>query len=444
MGRIFISAGHGAGDPGIKVGDTTEAQEMILLRHQILTQLRDRGFQNSEVLSVPDNLSISQTIQWINERRKTGDVAVEIHAGAFTNPDVKGATVYYIALNNQRQKHAELLLRSLLDAVPGLSNRGAKPDTAISVKGLPFCRVVSPPSLLLEVAFLTNPEDRSLLLKQRDNFAQGIADGLAEWSRAVSGTKLSYPQISVILSQKIYKDKGILLSGNAYIPNNLLEEPLGIDLLNARLVRRVQYQGVIYVRAIDLQNYNILVSWDSANRTVILQSSLNQKIIGQGKASAEQLFRFLKANNSSQETVDYFSDLPKLYIEEAQQEGVNYDIAFCQMCVETNYLRFSDDIKPSQNNFGGLASATGTESATFDSARLGVRAHIQHLKAYGSKEGIYPESKIVDPRFRFVAPGSAPTVEELTGRWSAKQHDPPYGTKILNTLRSLYKSVGLL
>lgn len=89
-------------------------------------------------------------------------------------------------------------------------------------------------------------------------------------------------------------------------------------------------------------------------------------------------------------------------------------------------------------------SISGSESATFGSARLGVRAHIQHLKAYGSKDGIYPESKIVDPRFRFVAPGSAPTVEQLTERWSARKYDPPYGTKILNTLKSLYKSINLL
>lgn len=443
MGRIFISAGHGAGDPGIKVSDMTESQEMILLRNQIVTQLGDRGFQNSEVLSVPDNLSISQTIQWINERRKTGDVAVEIHAAASTNPVARGATVYYIAMNNQRQKHAERLLSALLDGVPELSNRGAKPDTAIGVKGLPFCRVVSPPSLLLEVAFLTNPEDRSLLQNQRDNFAQGIANGLAEWSRAVSGTKLSYPQISVTLNQKIYKDKGILLSGNAYVPTDLVKL-LGVDLLNARFVRRVQYQSVIYARAVDLGNYNISVNWDNTNRAVILQPSLNPKIIGQGKASADQLLSFLKANNSNPEAVDNFKDLPKLYIEEAQLEGVNHDIAFCQMCVETDFLRFSGDIKPSQNNFGGLDSAIGSESATFGSARLGVRAQIQHLKAYGSKEGKSSDYEIIDPRFRFVAPGSAITVEALTGRWSARKYDPPYGTKILNTLKSLYKLINLL
>jgi N-acetylmuramoyl-L-alanine amidase len=63
MGRIFISAGHGGieqggRDPGSIVGNTTEAQEMILLRDQVVPELRSRGF---EVLSVPDDLSATQT-----------------------------------------------------------------------------------------------------------------------------------------------------------------------------------------------------------------------------------------------------------------------------------------------------------------------------------------------------------------------------------------------
>ncbi len=72
MGRIFISAGHGGiekggRDPGSVVGNTSEAQEMILLRDQVVPELRSRGF---EVLSVPDDLSSSQSIQWINSRSR--------------------------------------------------------------------------------------------------------------------------------------------------------------------------------------------------------------------------------------------------------------------------------------------------------------------------------------------------------------------------------------
>ncbi len=157
-----------------------------------------------------------------------------------------------------------------------------------------------------------------------------------------------------------------------------------------------------------------------------------------GNTNVAQLQEFLQKNNQS--GFEQFPDLPQLYEEEGNIEGVNYDIAFSQMCLETGFLRFGGDIKPVQNNFAGLGSVSGgDETATFESARIGVRAHIQHLKAYASLDPLVQE--VVDPRFRFVTRGVAPTVEQLSGRWSA---DPNYGANILEIVQQLYQSAGLL
>ncbi|HEY9904969.1 MAG TPA: N-acetylmuramoyl-L-alanine amidase [Candidatus Sericytochromatia bacterium] len=455
MGRIFISAGHGGTeqgnlDRGSVVGSTTEAQEMILLRDQVVPELRSRGF---EVLSVPDDLSLSQTIQWINARDRVGDVALEIHADAFSNPDVRGATAFYIANNTERKNHADLLLLALIRRVPQLPNRGAKPDTSTGVGRISFCRDTTLPSILMEVGFLSNPDDRALLQKQRRNIALGLADGLAAWSRAVSGgtgssgstnsSTTTYSPIKININNQTYGEQGILINSNAYIPIDLVDR-LGIDLSTAPNVRRVQYQGVVYVQAIALRDYNISVNWDNSSRTVILRSNLQicpgqiDRIMGHGSTSEVQLMMFLKANNEN--ALTQFPDLPKLYREEATIEGVNYDIAFSQACVETNFLRFGDDLKASQNNFGGLGDVGGTaDAATFPSARLGVRAHVQQLKAYASLEPLVQE--VVSPRFRFITRGIAPLVGQLSGRWSA---DTQYGDRILAVVRRLYESAGLL
>jgi hypothetical protein len=125
----------------------------------------------------------------------------------------------------------------------------------------------------------------------------------------------------------------------------------------------------------------------------------------------------------------------RYYVEEAAIEGVNHDIAFAQMCLETNYLRYGGDVKPGQNNFCGLGATGGGEPGlSFSDPREGVRAHIQHLKAYGSTDDL--NDVLVDPRFRFVNRGRAPTIQGLTGTWAA---DPMYSEKITAVLKRLYE-----
>ncbi|MFM9157809.1 MAG: N-acetylmuramoyl-L-alanine amidase, partial [Dolichospermum sp.] len=185
MGRIFISAAHGGieagkNDPGAIAGGTTEAKEMILLRDLVVTELRSR---NLEVLAVPDDLSAAKTIVWINARANVRDIALEIQANAASSPSVRGASVFYISKNQERQENAELLLKRLLGRVPQLPSRGVRPDTDSGLGKLQFCRQTAIPALLLQVGFLSSPEDRILLQSRRRDFAVGIAEGLAAWNQ---------------------------------------------------------------------------------------------------------------------------------------------------------------------------------------------------------------------------------------------------------------------
>ena len=448
MGRIFISAGHGGKeggvlDPGSIAGGTTEAQQMILLRDQVVRELRSRGL---EVLSVPDDQSFQGTLQWINSRAQPGDVALEIHADAYENPNVRGAIVFYIANNTERKQNAELILLSYLRRIPQMPRQGegVKPDTATGVGKLAFCRQIRIPSLLMEVGFLTNPDDRALILNRRQEMALGIADGLEAWSRGLTSpvSEPVYPIINIRINDKNYEEEGILVNNNSYIPIDLADR-LGVDLTEDPTIRLIQYRGVVYVKAIELRDSNISVGWENSTRTVILRSILKicpgdfERIMSHGNTSEVQLIMFLKDNN--EDALSQFPDIPKLYREEAAIEGVNYDIAFCQMCFATNFLSFGGEIKPSQNNFADLGSVSGgPQGATFPSAKIGVRAQIQHLKAYASTEPLVQE--VVDPRFRFVKRGIAPLVKQLGGRWTA---DLDYGDKILAIVRRLYESAGL-
>ncbi len=448
MGRIFISAAHGGteagkNDPGAIAGGTTEAKEMILLRDLVVIELRTR---NLEVLAVPDDLSAAQTIAWINARANSKDVAIEIQANAASSPSVRGGSAFYIAKNDQRKQNAEIVLKGLLQRVPQLPNRGVKPDTESGLGSLQFCRQTAIGALLLQVGFLSSPEDRALLQSRRRDFAIGIADGLATWSQTndpQQPTAENYASINININGQTYSEQGVLINGNAYIPIDLVDR-LRVNISKVTNLRRITYRQIVYIKAVELRDSHVSIDWDSATRTVKLRSisavcpGQIEQIISNGNTSEIQLQLFLKNNNES--AITQFPDLAKLYREEANIEGINHDIAFSQMCLETGFLRFGTDIKPQQNNFAGLGGVGGgTEGASFPSARIGVRAHIQHLKAYASLEPlVQPE---VDPRFRFVTRGVASSVNQLSGRWSA---DLDYGIKITAIIRRLYESANLL
>lgn len=436
MGQIFLFSGE-----AIATDESVE-EALIRIRNLVANQLRSRGFK---VLEVPQELELAEAITWINRRANPGDVALAIQTDAFSNPTARGASVFYIANNDERRDQAQLLLLSLLEEVPALASRGIRPDTETVLGGLAFTRQLTIPSLVLNIGFTTNPTERSLIRDRPQEIAQGITKGIAAVSQAVSGVSATppYPPINISINGQIYGEQGVIADGNAYIPVDIIDL-LNIDLRRPTIVRLINYGNVTYIRAIDLREAGVFVGWEPITRTVLLRTiqpfdpSDIGEIIAPGYLSQAALEAFLRSVNP--EALEQFPEIAELYLEEAAIEGVSPDVAFAQALLETNFFRFDGDIQPLQNNFGGLGTVGGSgEAASFPSARIGVRAQIQHLKAYANREPLVQE--VVDPRFRFVARGSAPRVELLSRRWSA---DPLYGEKVLAILRRLYESAGLL
>jgi len=141
-------------------------------------------------------------------------------------------------------------------------------------------------------------------------------------------------------------------------------------------------------------------------------------------------------------------DLVEMYLTEGQAEGVRGDVAFVQAILETGWFSFPGRVPPEANNFAGLGATDGTSAyATFADARTGVRAHIQHLRAYADPTAtsctVPPlRNSCVDPRFDLVSPkGKAPTWNQFgNGVWAT---DPSYASKILDLYTNLLGSAGL-
>ena len=142
---------------------------------------------------------------------------------------------------------------------------------------------------------------------------------------------------------------------------------------------------------------------------------IRTSIMGTAQATAQQMALFCRSRNPApQITGCSLEALAQMYLIEGAAEGVRGDVAFAQSLHETGFFRFGGIVQPGQNNFAGIGALNGNaagQAATFPNALTGVRAQIQHLKAYASTEPL--KNPCVDPRFGLVTRGSAPYVEWL-------------------------------
>lgn len=163
------------------------------------------------------------------------------------------------------------------------------------------------------------------------------------------------------------------------------------------------------------------------------------KIMGSSVATVEQMTAYLRAKNAN--VAQSVIDMLTYYISEGAIEGVRGDIAFAQSCLETGNFAFKGTaVTLEQNNFCGMGvTSNGMKGNSFETPQLGIRAQIQHLKAYASDEGL--KSECIDPRFKYVVRSSAEYVE-----WLGQKENPngkgwatgaQYGNKVLNILNKV-------
>lgn len=159
-------------------------------------------------------------------------------------------------------------------------------------------------------------------------------------------------------------------------------------------------------------------------------------IFGPAEVSKEQMINFIRRHNPAPKLTVAIDEIVELYWDEAGHEGVRPDLALSQALLETGFFRFGGDVLPAQNNYAGIGTTGGgARGAWFESARIGVRAHIQHLLAYSTARE--PLNPIVDPRYALVRAlpqyfAQCSSWESLGGKWAIP--GVGYGEKIIKIL----------
>lgn len=182
------------------------------------------------------------------------------------------------------------------------------------------------------------------------------------------------------------------------------------------------------------------------------------QIMGTSQTTVAQMVRYYNANAKGYDTfkakyngkydgclaksgASTINQFAQIFYEEAMAEGVRAEVAFTQCMKETAFLKYGGDVLPNQYNFAGIGATGAVHGASFSNVRMGIRAQIQHLKAYGSVSPL--TNQCVDPRFNLVKRGSAQYVEWLGIKenpngygWATSKS---YGHDIVNMVNVLLK-----
>jgi N-acetylmuramoyl-L-alanine amidase len=158
--KIVIDPGHGGSDPGA-TGATGVKEKIINLSisEKLIRLLNDAGATVVVTRSGDQTVNNQRRIDLING--SNADIMVSIHANAYSNPASNGTETFYCARNgnNAASRALAIQLQRELIAALGLRNRGVKESSFYILTNTTI------PAALVEVAFISNPAEESILLE---------------------------------------------------------------------------------------------------------------------------------------------------------------------------------------------------------------------------------------------------------------------------------------
>ena len=246
-----------------------------------------------------------------------------------------------------------------------------------------------------------------------------------------SGMQLAYANGKLIQSSASYNWVFIKTSSGQYrIRSGSTEKYLDVRRSNTS---NTTNQVILYKRGTGKNQL-----WSIASPVM----TTNTPIMGVSQVTQAQAVKYIESTYSSRgwnlpktwrndgETVE---KIVSYFWEEGADEGVRGDVALAQSIHETGMFQFGGNVVPEQYNFAGIGVVGGgVKGNYFKNARIGVRAQIQHLKAYASTKPL--KKACVDPRFNLVDRGCSPTIAGLSNTWAA---DDGYATSITNLLNAM-------
>ncbi len=178
--RVYIDQGHnpqspntGAEGNGLKEQDITyEVGQLLYLRLSADPNYVAQLSRPSPTTQLGSSNSGSLVARVQGAERFGADVFISIHTNASDDPTANGTETLVYAINSPAGRLATDIVNGVSNAT-GLRNRGV-----VARPGLYVLRRTSMPAVLVELGFITNPQDAAVMRDNPGLFADGIYRGL--------------------------------------------------------------------------------------------------------------------------------------------------------------------------------------------------------------------------------------------------------------------------
>ena len=175
MKIICIDPGHGGKDPGAIGGGIRESAVVLNVAKKIASYLEAKACAVMLTRETDIFIELSDRAHMANAAK--ADLYVSVHCNSVRdNARATGMEVYHYTHASEASKRAARVIYNKLLPVCGLRGRGVKS------KDLAVLRETSMPAVLVELGFISNPDDRRKLtdFAWQDDAAKAIADGIVE------------------------------------------------------------------------------------------------------------------------------------------------------------------------------------------------------------------------------------------------------------------------
>ena len=439
MKLIVLDPGHGGQDSGAVFQRIQEKAVNLDIAKRVRTYL-EKEYEVKVMMTREGDSTVSLEARTNLANSVKADYFCSIHHNAgggtgFESYRFNGSNAY----SSRSKTFQEIVHREVINVVTGKYNRR---DRGVKAANFHVLRETSTPSVLLEILFLDDTEDRALVQHEtfKEDVSAAIGEGLAK--ALALPRKVTTNLYKVIAGS--FKDRKNAEARLKFLQEKGITAFIATTTLNGAPYFRVQ-AGAFKDRE-NAENLVAQIKKLGVEAFILVETTMTPAPIspaeptpptppnvpkptglpieGKSVLKAEELDTFVKTINPNAPM------LGEYYIELGEAYNIRGDVAFAQAIHETNYFRFTGIVKQNQNNYAGIG-ATGGEvrGATFATPEEGVLAHIQHLYAYANRKPLPTTYPKVDPRFDLVTRGIAPGWINLNGRWAVP--GAQYGQLIL-------------